>query len=85
MNTTHSSMKMSKALRKAWDRQWIPTGLSYQTANQINQHKESALEWASALQRIKSKMDDEFKQLRNSEISLARKEAIVNAITRMNH
>jgi hypothetical protein len=84
MNTTHSSMKMSKALRKAWDRQWIPTGLSYQTANQINQHKESALEWASALQRIKSKMDDEFKQLRNSEISLARKEAIVNAITRMN-
>ena len=84
MNTTDSAQKMSKAMRKAWDRQWIPTGLSCHTANQVNQHKEMAHEWTSVLLGIKSKMDEEFKQLRSLEISQARKEAIVNAITRLN-
>jgi hypothetical protein len=84
MTSVESASKMSKAMRKAWDRQWIPPGLSYHTANQISQHKEIAHNWITVLFKMKSKLDEEFKQLRNSEISQARKEAIVNAITRMN-
>ena len=38
--STESASKMSKAMRKAWDRQWIPPGLSYHMANQMSQHKE---------------------------------------------
>jgi len=84
MATADSTMKMSKAMRKAWDRQWIPPSLSHHMANQIILHKEIAREWTRLLLGIKSKMDTEFKQLRASEISQARKESIVNAITRMN-
>ena len=76
--------KMSKAMRKVWDRGIVPENVDFQMAQNVRDHREKAQSWVDMLLTKKKELDANFRELRNFELSQARQKAINHAIEQMN-
>jgi len=82
-SNTQPRNRLSRAMRKVWDRGFRPENMQFHQAQSVGEFREEAQRWIETLSEKKKELDTSFRTLRASELSSARKKAIDNALELM--